>query len=138
MLYNGNDVMLNISAPAGKTLTLGNQTYYSNPANPVSGTGEVAFKKVAPALRLGWGNILPRGTRHWSIPVEFGVVYQRSPTASLSLGGSACDVNGANCRSVATDPGIQSNVAIEQGKVNNDLEPFKFYPVISIGFGYRF
>lgn len=138
MLYNGNQANLNITTPAGQTFTLNNTTYYSNPANPVSGTGQVTFNKVGPALRLGWGNLLPRGSRHWSIPVEFGVIYQQAPALSFALSGSVCNVNGTNCRTIASDPTVQSNVTNEQNKVNNDLNPFKFYPVASIGFGYSF
>jgi hypothetical protein len=38
----------------------------------------------------------------------------------------------------ATDLGVQSSVLAEQNKLNNTLSPFKYYPVISIGTGYRF
>jgi hypothetical protein len=33
---------------------------------------------------------------------------------------------------------VQANIVAEQNKVNNKLSPFKYYPVISFGFGYRF
>jgi len=39
---------------------------------------------------------------------------------------------------VATDPKVQASVQSQQRKINNDLSPYKYYPVISLGFGYRF
>ena len=50
----------------------------------------------------------------------------------------ACDSTGVNCRAIATDPTILSNVQDEQAKLNKDMAAFKFYPVISIGFGVKF
>jgi len=29
-------------------------------------------------------------------------------------------------------------VLAEQTRLNNSMKPFKFYPIISIGFGYKF
>jgi len=39
---------------------------------------------------------------------------------------------------VATNSAIQSNVVAQQNKLNNDMSFFKAYPVISLGFGYKF
>jgi hypothetical protein len=33
---------------------------------------------------------------------------------------------------------VQSNVIAEQGKINHSMRPFKIYPIISVGFGYKF
>jgi hypothetical protein len=33
---------------------------------------------------------------------------------------------------------VQSNVVAEQAKINKDTSAFKVYPIISIGFGYKF
>lgn len=138
MLYNGNEVNATATVPAGRRFSLGNDDYVSNAASPVSGNLNVAFKRVAPSLVVGWGNIVPRGDRRWSIPVELGVVYSRAPTGVLTLGGSACAVNGSNCRSIASDPTLQSNLAREQSDLNNDLDVLKIIPVISFGFSYKF
>src|SRR5882672_925577 len=135
MLHNGNRVEAIARTPAGTQFTLGNDTLLSNPANPVSGTAAVTFKKVAPSITLGWGNIVPRGSRHWSIPVELGVVYSGSPTASLNLAGSACLPNGTNCRNIASEPVLQADVRQQETKVNDDISVLKIIPVFSFGFG---
>jgi len=67
-----------------------------------------------------------------------GVAYHGTPTASLSLAGSACAPNGLNCRNAATDPAVQSSLQSEVAKLNRNAEPYKVYPIISVGFGYRF
>lgn len=38
----------------------------------------------------------------------------------------------------ATDRRLQVHVLAEQTKINNKLWPFKYYPMISLGFGYWF
>ena len=67
-----------------------------------------------------------------------GVAFQGSPKATLNLACNVCDSPGINCRSVASDPTVQSNIVAEQTKVNNSLSFFKAYPIISVGFGYSF
>jgi len=138
MIYNGNRVEANAFVPAGQQFSLGNETLMSNASNPVNGAAKVSFEKVAPAITIGWGNIATHGERRWSIPVELGVVFSRAPTATLSLGGSACLPNGSNCRNVATEPQLQADVLQQQADVNDSLEALKIIPVISFGFGYRF
>ena len=138
MLYNGNELDANVLVPGGETFDLGDRTLISNPFNPVTGTLGVSFKKVAPSVRVGWGNIVPRGDRRWSIPFELGVVFSDSPTAVLSLGGSACARDGTNCRNIATDPQLQADVQNEQEQINDDLDVLKVIPVISLGFSVKF
>jgi hypothetical protein len=138
MIYNGNRVEAEALVPAGRTFDLGNDKLLSNPSNPVSGSAKVAYEKVAPAITFGWGNIATRGDRRWTIPVELGLVFSRAPTATLSLGGSACLQNGSNCRNIATEPLLQADVRQEEADLNDDLSVFKLIPVISVGFGYRF
>ena len=137
LLYNGNKVNAKVSVPGGQTFTLSNTTYLSDAADPVSGTGKLTVYKAAPMLLFGFGNLVPRNG-HFSATFEIGAAYQGPPRVALNLGGTACDSSGLFCRSIATDPTIQSNIAAEQTKLNKSASPYKFYPVLSFGFGYRF
>jgi len=137
-LHNGSEVTGTATVPGNKKFTLGNEDLISNPANPVGGNAQVSFEKVAPSVLLGWGNLIPRGDRRWSIEFELGVIYSRQPTASLTLTGSACSSNGTNCRSIASDAGLQNDVKTQVDKINRDLSPLKAYPVMSLGFGFKF
>lgn len=138
MLYNGNQLSATMSVPAGQDFELGDETLYSNAANPLTGTFKLAFPKVAPSLLLGWGNIIPHGDRRWSIPVELGIVFSGSPTTTLAFGGSACNRSGGNCRNIASDPTLQADVAREQQKIDDELSVLKIIPVFSIGFSFKF
>jgi len=140
LFYNGNKITATASVPGGNTFTLNGTTYTSGnpttPINPITGVGTVGFTKFDPKLTFGFGNLVPRSGRHWSILGEFGVAYQGSPKAALAFQGTAC--NSGNCVNAATDPTVQANVAAEQTKLNHDMSFFKFYPIVSIGFGFNF
>ena len=137
VLYNGNHVMANASVPGGQSFTLNDVNYTSSITDPVGGTFDVSFgHKAAPSLTVGFGNMIPRSGRHWSVPVEIGFEYIGAPLIALGLSGSACST--AGCGSVQTDPTIKANVLAEQNKLNDDISPLRFYPIASIGIGYRF
>jgi hypothetical protein len=137
LFYNGNGATANASVPGGDTFTLGGTTYSSDPANPITGKGSFDFRKVAPSAMIGFGNLVPRH-RHFSFDFETGAVFQGAPRSTLQLAGNACQADGSNCVDAATDPNVQANVQAEQTKLNNKLSPFKYYPVVAFGFGYRF
>lgn len=136
LIYNGNQITANASVGAGQSFTLNGTSYTSNPSDPVVGTGKVAFNRTGPMLSLGFGNLVSRKHR-FSIPVEFGAIYTGAPSMALNLTGSACDPTGQNCNPVVTDPSIQANIQAERAKIEKDMSAFKFYPVISIGFGVK-
>jgi hypothetical protein len=138
LLYNGNKINANASVPGGQSFTLNGASYVSDGANPVTGTGNLTFYKAAPMFLLGFGNLVPRSNRHFSMSYEVGAAYQGPPRAALALSGSACDPSGLNCRAVSSDPTIQSNIKAEQAKINKSASPFRFYPVVSFGIGYKF
>ena len=138
LVYNGNTIKANASVPGGHTLTLNGLQYLSDPANPVSGSGKIEFNKAGPTVMLGWGNLVRRRGKGFAVNFEVGIAYQGAPQATLNLGGGVCSSNGLNCRSIASDATVQANVVAEQRKINHDISPFKVYPLISLGFGYRF
>jgi hypothetical protein len=139
MLYNGNEVDAAASVPGGKQFSLGDSDLISDPANPVTGNLTASYdRKVAPSILIGWGNLLPKGNRRWSVPFELGVVFSTAPTATLNLTGGACATNGTNCRSIAGDATLQNELTKQQNDINSDLSDAKVYPVLSLGFSYRF
>jgi len=140
LLYNGNQVTGGANVPAGQTFTLNDQTYTSSGSDPVTGTGSLTFAKAAPKVTVGWGNLVPRGERHFSFPFEVGFAYVGYPKFQLNLQGTACyNYQGTPyCDNVATDSNIQANLATEIQKINNDAAPARFYPILSQGFAVRF
>jgi hypothetical protein len=140
LLYNGNQVTGGAHVPAGQTFTLNDQTYTSSTTDPVTGAGSLTMNKVAPKLTVGWGNLVPRGERHFSFPFEVGFAYIGDPKFSLTLAGPACYTYQGTpyCDNVATDANIQANLAAEQKKISNDAAEARFFPIISQGFAVRF
>lgn len=137
LVYNGNGATATANVPGGSTFTLGGATYTSDPANPITGTGKLDFVKAAPTAMFGFGNLVPE-SRHLTYNFELGAVFQGSARTKLNLAGGACDATGLNCVNAASNPTVEANVLAEQNKLNNKLSPFKYYPVVSFGFGYRF
>jgi hypothetical protein len=138
--YSGVGASATLAVPPGQSFTLNHVSYISSTAVPVTGTAKLTTNVAAPMFTFGWGNIVPRHEHsHISIPFELGFVYQGAPKVSVVLAGKACDTPTLNCRDVTTDTGIQSNLVAQQKIVSDDIgQYFRFYPVISIGFGYKF
>jgi hypothetical protein len=140
LAYMGNPVTANGIVPGNQSFTLAGQRYYSDPSAPVTANGKMNFNQVSPTATVGWGNLV-RHSKRFSIPVELGVAFQGSPKSTLNLSGNVCNArSGAILRSCmsTSDPTVQSNVVAEQAKINKDTSAFKVYPIISIGFGYKF
>ena len=134
----GDQVVASASVPAGEMFRLGDQEFMSHAMDPVSGTASAAFPRVSPALVIGWGNIVPSGSDRWSFPLELGVVYTRSPTTSLALRGTACTADGGECRDLADEPGLRAAVEQQEDRLDAELAPLRFLPIVSLGVGYRF
>jgi hypothetical protein len=106
--------------------------------NPVTGSARIEFSKLAPMLLAGWGNLLPRNGRRFSMPFEFGVAYHGQPKASLHMNPIVCPPGDLMCIYASADPSIESSFLSEQTQIRKEVSPYKFYPIISMGFGYRF
>lgn len=139
LVYAADPVTASASLPGNQSFTLGNTTYYSDPARPTTATGKITFYRAAPMITVGWGNLVSRKEgKHFTVPFEIGVAFQGSPKANLAFAGNVCDQPGVNCRSAVADPSVQNNIVTEQNKINNDVSLFKAYPIISVGIGYKF
>lgn len=138
LFYNDNHVSATASVPPGQAFTLGGVSYTSSAANPVTGTAKLGFNKAAPMVTIGFGNLIPRNRRRFSLSTEFGVAYTGAPKASLALAGTACSNPAVICVNAGTDPTVQSNVQSEVAKVNHDVSFLKIYPLASVGFAVNF
>ncbi len=138
LVYSGNRITANGSVPGGTSFTVNDNNYLSDPADPVGGGARIDFAHAAPMLTLGWGNILPRSKRNFSIPFELGAAYVGDPKVGLNFSGSVCDAQQLGCESVQSDPEFQSDVAAERTKIQKDANYARFYPILSLGLAYRF
>lgn len=138
LIYDGFQGTGTVAVAGGQTLDLNGVTYYSATSNPVTGTAAIGARKFAPEVLLGFGNLLPRSARHFTANLDLGVAFQGSPNAKLNLLGSTCTGPATGCSPISSNAQVQSNVTAEQTKINNDLKPFQFYPIIRLSFGYKF
>jgi len=135
-LYNDNNFATTVSVPVTQTFTLNSVSYTAT--SSISGTLDVVLgNKVAPSLTVGFGNLLPRKGGHFSIPFEFGAEYVNTPTLNLNLNGTVCTATHSYCGSVNSGTAATDQKA-EQSTLNNDLNALRFYPIVSIGVGYKF
>jgi len=114
---------LDLYASATGEQEIGGFTYDWSEIGTLSGSVEI--DNVAPYVGIGWGNPLT-GDQSWGFTCDFGVAFAGSPDVALSATG------------MASDPVFQANLERERRDIEDELEDFKFYPVISISFFYRF
>jgi hypothetical protein len=152
LVYNQNRANANAPVTPGTSFTLNNQTFYAATPNPalgitaLSGTGSLGLHSTRPAFTMttGWGSLIPRSGRHWAIPFEIGAAFTGTPALTMNLSGWACyDQAQTMCTNVndPTNPisvQIQSDLQAQLAKWKSDLDPLKFYPIISTGLVFNF
>ncbi len=90
----------------------------------------IDFKNVSPYIGIGWGNVLDKAG-HFTVTADIGALYQGSPDVKANVTcGPTLDA--------ATCAQLQSDVAAEATELEEDVESFKWWPVISLGLAYRF
>ena len=139
--YNGNHVQANASIPGGNTFTLNDVNYTSAVNDPVRGTATLSFgNRRAPSITAGWGNMIPRHGSRFSVPFEFGIQYISDPKIDMVLAGTACSAQGtvSGCGQLQSDPIAQDNLAKELKKLNDQIHPLAYYPILSIGVSWSF
>jgi hypothetical protein len=152
LFYNQNRLTATSEVAAGTSFTLNGDTFYSANPNPTTGAvplsadANLSLHTTRPSFTIaaGWGNTIPRRGGHWSFPFEAGVALTGAPALSANLNGWACyDQAQTECTNVAstTDPvalQIQGDLKAQIAKWNNNLNPLKTYPILSIGVAYSF
>jgi len=106
------------------TYEIGGTTYTAAQIGTLSGNAELV-KGAAPYVGFGWAKTPVKGG--FGLFADIGVLFTSSAKASLSATGP-----------VTSDATFQSNLRTEEKKVNDDLKPLRYYPIIKIGVLYRF
>ncbi|NQU39702.1 MAG: hypothetical protein HQ523_07095 [Lentisphaerae bacterium] len=118
--YNGNEGSLTVTA--GDTVIINGEEYELQRLD-----GVIDFNTFAPYVGIGWGNAA-QADSHWHFALDLGVLVQGSPKVMLSA--------------TSTDPFLQaslnSNLAQEEEEIEEDLDPFVLYPVLTLGASYTF
>ena len=119
---NGNEIQLN-SLPAGSYL-IGNNPIPYTAADVGTVSSTVSFDKVSPYLGAGFDfNVAGR----LGLALDFGVLWQGSPIVAFTADGL-----------LASDPAFIAELENERLQLENELNDFKAYPVVSLGFNFNF
>lgn len=120
--YNWNQ--LDATAESSATYDIGNNTYTGAQLGTLKGT--IDFNKIAPYFGLGWDTSFGKESG-WGVVLDAGALFQGNPKVALSADGP-----------ISTDPTFQQNLALEEKNLQDDLDSYKVYPIISLGVSYRF
>jgi hypothetical protein len=122
ILINGNEITA--TGTSDDTYKIGDTEY---PAASVGVlTGKVDFNAVAPYLGIGWGNAVGKDTG-LSFALDLGVAFQGSPDISLEASGP-----------LSSNPDFQAELENEIADLEDEIDEFKYYPVITLGLTYKF
>lgn len=107
---------------ATRLYTIGNTQYPGAALGSLE--AKTKFNDLAPYLGIGYSSLTKDDA--WSFQFDLGVMYWGSPKVELS------STNPLGL------PGLQADLDAEASNVEDDLKPYKFYPVLSLGLSYRF
>jgi hypothetical protein len=117
-----NDNNLNLSVTPSQNITINGRTY--TPAQVGQAKGKLKFNKVSPYLGVGYEGAFINESA-LSFNMEAGVLFQGKAKGNFSANGTLANAQ------LLTD--LQSNA---EKAANKGL--IRYYPVVSLGFKYRF
>lgn len=121
-LYNANK--LDAQANPAVNYDIGGITYTATDAGRL--IGSVEFDDFAPYAGIGWDTSFDK-EYGLGFLLELGVLFQGSPNVNLTADGALTD-----------DPAFQAELEKEEASIQDELDEFKFYPVVTAGLIYRF
>lgn len=120
---NNNELSATGQATSG-TFEINDVIYNASDIGSLSGV--IEFDTVSPYLGFGFGRMSKSG---FKLTLDVGVLYQR-PDVRLSV--AQCSLSAAQCAQ------LQSDLAAEQAQLKDELDDYRFYPVVAIGLGWVF
>lgn len=123
--YYNNNAFSGVAKPSGAvTIEINGVEYSDSDVGQLD--AEVTFNKVSPYIGMGWGNNVTE--KGWGFTFDLGVMYHGAPDADLDV----------TINNPMLEAQIRDDVEAEKESLLNDIEDFKFYPVIMLGANYRF
>ncbi len=141
LVFNGTKVTAHAEPKSDKTYHFGGNDYSVNDVG--SADAEVSFRKVAPYLGIGWDNGNKTG-EGLSIAASLGVMFTGSPEVDFDYTegtGMTALKNGNAVEQKAykeLKTRLDTDIEKERKELEDDVDSFKAYPVVSIGFAYSF
>jgi hypothetical protein len=126
--YNNNQIAVDGRPDPGKTYDIGGTSYAGSDLGSLN--GQVTFNRFSPYLGLGWATT-PAKEKGWGMSLDIGVLFQGSPSLSLS-GTCSPTLPPATCTQ------LQSDIEAERVRSEEDVKNFRYFPVIMTGVSYKF
>ena len=89
--------------------------------------GEAEWASTAPYLGIGWDSSITRDAR-WHFIARAGVLLLDEPDVELRSEGGL----------LSSDPTVQAEIEQEEQSLQEDLDDYSLYPVLSLGVAYQF
>ncbi|MCX8082255.1 MAG: hypothetical protein N3D17_02490 [bacterium] len=124
VFYNGNEITgKGEIGPGG--VNIGGTTYTSTDVGKLKAKAD--FDTLSPYIGIGWDTSFG-GERQWGFIGDVGILYHGSPNIKLSSKGGT----------LSDDPTFLANLKKEEKEIEDNVEDFVWYPVITVGLIYRF
>ena len=129
LVFNNNNVSGNGKPNDNQEFEYNGNTYTSDQIRSVDAKVSLP-NKVAPYLGIGWGNAVKPGNR-FAFSLNLGVMFTGSPQVDLSA-----DIDESVPNNIRQD--IIRDIEAERKEIEDDIDGFGVYPVLSIGASYHF
>jgi hypothetical protein len=126
LFVNNNEFEFNGKAKGG-TYNINGTTYTATDVGSLK--GDVDFNTISPYIGMGYSSRTK--SNEWAFNMDFGVMYQGSPEANLNVT-CGSSLSAAQCNT------LKSNVQSEQQQLQDEIDGYKWYPVLSFGTSYKF
>jgi hypothetical protein len=121
---NGNSLDASAELKNGLSYNIGGYSYTFAEIGGIK--GDIDYDSVAPYLGIGWGNPVSKDY-NLTYFIDLGIAYQGKADVSLTASGT-----------LANDPAFLADLQEEEDDLQDDLDNWKYYPVISMGLTYKF
>ncbi len=130
-VYDANKVQGDSEPSAAGTYAIGNLQL---PASLV-GTlhGKIDYPSFAPYLGLGWGTA-PSAGPGFGVTADLGVAFVGRPRVTLTPEPPP----GSPLNSPAAMAALAPALALEEARVEQKIDGYRYYPVLAVGIAYRF
>jgi hypothetical protein len=123
IMYNGHEA--DFKATPNTPVTIGDTVYAPQIVGDLSGS--VTFNAAAPYAGIGWSSGREK-SEGLSVAFDIGVLFQGSPNIE--------DYQATGL--LAGNPAFQAELNKEVAKIEDDLDSYKYYPVVALTLTYRF
>lgn len=125
-VYGGKKALDLVGVPGAATaVNIGNTTYTGAQIGTLRGS--VEYSDISPYLGIGYDGFMNR-SRQWSFNARAGVMFVGKPDVRLTAEGGL----------VSATPGVQAELQNEIDNLQDELDKYEFYPVVSLGMTRRF